>query len=254
MSRIIGIIGGKGGVGKTTLVSNLSCSLASLGQNVIAVDANMTTPNLGLHLGLHLVPNTIHDVLKSKTRIKNATYSHPSGFRVVPGNMSTKELEGVDIEKLQSVVFSFYGSADFVILDSAAGLGREALSSIQSAEEIILITNPDLPSVTDALKTAQLAEEQDKKIIGVIVNRSTGESHELQEDEIEKLLNHKIISVIPDDKNISKSISVKVPIFSSNPNSPASIEFNRIAHFLVGKDFDNEKKRFSIIDFFMRRN
>ncbi|MDI6798866.1 MAG: P-loop NTPase, partial [Candidatus Aenigmarchaeota archaeon] len=64
MTRIISVIGGKGGTGKTTIASNLSAALSELGQEVIAVDANLTTPNLGLHLGLLLVPNTLHDVLR----------------------------------------------------------------------------------------------------------------------------------------------------------------------------------------------
>jgi septum site-determining protein MinD len=66
MTRTICILGGKGGVGKTTLTSNLASALAELGKDVIAIDANLTTPNLGMHLGLHFAPNTIHQVLKGQ--------------------------------------------------------------------------------------------------------------------------------------------------------------------------------------------
>ena len=253
MTRIIGVIGGKGGVGKTTLVSNLSCALAALGQNVVAVDANMTTPNLGLHLGLHLSPKTLHDVLKGKVKMHHATYPHPAGFKVVPGNMSTSELEGVDIGKLSSSVLSFYGETDFVILDSAAGLGREAISSMQAAEEILLITNPDLPSVADALKTANLAEEERKKVLGIIINKSSKRSHELTKHQIEKLLNHRVIAEIPEDKKIPKSIAMKIPLHTYSPHSPASVEFNRLAHHIVGREFHGKKKRFSVLDFVLRR-
>lgn len=249
MTRVIGVIGGKGGIGKTTLVANLSCALAALGQNVIAIDTNMTTPNLGLHLGMHLSPKSLHDVLKGKTKLQNAMYPHPSGFRVVPASMSVNDLAGVDIGRLPSTVLSLYGKTDFVILDSAAGLGREAISSLQAADEILLITNPDLPSVADALKTAKIAEESEKKIIGIVLNRVGGRSHELSSEQIEKMLGHKIVAEIPEDKNVPRSISMKVPLLAHNPNSDAAIEFDRLAHKLVGKEFSRKKnKSFSIID------
>ena len=249
MTRVIGVIGGKGGIGKTTLVSNLSCALAALGQNVVAIDTNMTTPNLGLHLGLHLSPKSLHDVLKGKAKMHQAMYPHPSGFRVVPSSMSVSDLHGVDIGRLPSAVLSLYGKTDFVILDCAAGLGREAISSLQSADEILLITNPDLPSVADALKTAKIAEDGDKKIIGVVLNKVRGKSHELSTVQVEKMLGHKVIAEIPDDKSVPKSISMKVPLFAHDPNSEASVEFNRLAHRLVGKEFDRKKKSsFNIVD------
>lgn len=251
MTRIIGVIGGKGGIGKTTLVSNLSCSLASLGYNVVAIDANMTTPNLGLHLGLHLSPRTLHDVLKGRTKIQNAIYKHSSGFNVVPGNMATSELQGIDIGRLPSTVMSFYNKADFVILDSAAGLGREALSGLQSADEILLITNPDLPSVADAMKTMKLAEEADKKVIGVVLNKVSGEGHELSPAEIEEMIGYKVVAQIPHDKSVPKSIANKIPVFVAHPESDAAVEFGRLAHALVGKEFARGK-RSGLAKFFRR--
>lgn len=242
MARIIGVIGGKGGIGKTTLVSNLSCSLASLGRSVVAVDANMTTPNLGLHLGLHLSPKSLHDVLKGKAKMSEVIYPHPSGFDVVPGNMSTSELQGIDIARLPTAVLGLHNKADFVILDSAAGLGREAMYSIRSAEEILLITNPDLPSVADALKTAKMAENAGKEIIGVVLNRVSGRKHELSAAQVEKLIGHSVIAEIPDDRSVPISISMKTPIRAYDPESDASVEFDRLAHRLVGKEFNGKKK------------
>jgi septum site-determining protein MinD len=237
MTRIVSVIGGKGGIGKTTLVSNLSSSLAELGYNVVAMDANMTTPNLGLHLGLHLSPKTLHHVLKGHSKLANAMYNHPNGFKIVPGSMSVKDLEGVDIGKLPSAVLGLYGKSDFVIRDSAAGLGREALSSIKAADEILLLTNPDMPSVVDALKTAKIADDFDKKVLGVVLNKSSGGWHDMSDRDIERTLGHKIVAKIPHDGNVPKSIALRMPVTSFMPHSPASVEFRRLAHTMVGKEF-----------------
>ncbi len=243
MTRTILVTSGKGGVGKTTVASNLAYNLAQLGQDVIAVDANLTTPNLGLHFGLHLPSKTLHDVLRGKAKVHQATYYHPFGFRVIPASMSVTDLVGVDISNLQGVLSNLVGKTDFVILDSAAGLGREAVSAIQAADEIILVTNPDLPSVADAMKTAKLAADSNKKILGVVLNRIKNSWYELSEGELQQALNLPILARIPEDEAVHKSIALKLPLSLHDFYSPASIELNRFAHSLIGRDFKFKPKK-----------
>jgi len=245
MTRVITVIGGKGGVGKTTLTANLASALAELGEDVVAVDSNLTTPNLSLHLGLHFAPNTLHQVLKGESKLKEATYPHAAGFKVVPASMSIDDLEGVDPGKLYEVIFNLLGKSDFVLLDSAAGLGREAVSAVNAAEEILIITNPNLPSVSDALKTVKLAERLDKKIIGVVVNKVKRRQYELTKTEIEEMVGHPVIAEIPEDRNVSKSLFAKTPVVNYSPSSPAAIEFKKLAHNLTGRPF-LERPRFSL--------
>jgi septum site-determining protein MinD len=249
MTRVLAVIGGKGGVGKTSLVSNLSAALNDLGHDVVAVDANLTTPNLGLHLGMHLAPKTLHDVLKGKSRLKDAIYPHASGFKVVPGSMALEDLRGVDAGKLPEVALNLMGNADFVIFDSAAGLGREAVSTISAADEILIITNPDLPSVTDALKTVKIAEDLHKKIVGVTVNRRSGKWHELTKGEIEEMCGYPVIAEIPEDKSVMKAIAAKHPAVYLYPNSPASQEIRRLAHTLTATPFTEKRQlRFGFLE------
>ncbi|HLC39379.1 MAG TPA: cell division ATPase MinD [archaeon] len=249
MTRVLAVIGGKGGVGKTSLVSNLSAAISDLGHDVVAVDANLTTPNLGLHLGMHLAPKTLHDVLKGKARLKDATYPHASGMKVVPGSMALDDLKGVDVGKLPEVALNLLGNSDFVIMDSAAGLGREAVSAISAADEILIITNPDLPSVTDALKTVKIAEEMNKKIIGVAVNRRANKWHELTKGEIAEMCGYPVIAEIPEDKSITKAIAAKHPAVHLYPSSPASQEIRRLAHTLTATPYrERRQMRFGFLD------
>ncbi len=243
MTRLITVVSGKGGVGKTTLVSNLSSALVELGQDVIAVDANMTTPNLGLHLGLHLAPNTLHDVMKGETRLRDAIYPHPMGFKVLPASMNVHDLGGVDVGKLPEVALNLIGKSDFVIMDCAAGLGREAVSAMSAADEILILTNPDLPSITDALKTIKIAEAMKKKIIGVVVNKVKKRWHEVTKSKIQNILGYPVISEIPEDKNVATSIAFKLPVVDYEPESPASQEIKRLAHNLCNVPFEAKKRR-----------
>ncbi len=251
MTRTIVVTSGKGGVGKTTLVSNLGYALTELGHSVILVDSNLTTPNLGLHLGMHLTSKTLHDVLKGSTKIKQAIYTHPFGFKVLPASLGINALSGVDPNKLRDITFSLIGQADFVILDCAAGLGRECLAAIDSSDEVLILTNPDLPSVVDAIKIKKISEDMKKNILGVVVNRRKWKWYELSKKEIEDLIGLNVIAEIPEDRSIHQSIASKKPLLDYDPSCQASYEIRRVAHYIAGKEFNYKeplKLRFPFLE------
>ena len=247
MTRIIGIISGKGGVGKTTLTTNLSYAIAQLGQEVIAVDANITTPHLGLVLGYQFAPKGLQDVLREGISLESVIYSHPFGFKIIPSTININDLKDVDVGKLPEVTLNLIGKADFVFLDCAPGLGREAVSAILSGAEVLLVTNPELPSVIDALRASSLVKNSNKQITGVVVNRVRGKSYEMKKEEIEEILELPVLAEIPEDRNVQKSISLKVPLLSVYPNSPAAIEIQRLAYLLCGFPFKTRKPRLNLI-------
>jgi septum site-determining protein MinD len=237
MTRIIACVSGKGGVGKTTLVANLGTALTKLGKKVIVLDANVTTPNLGLHLGVPFYPVTLHDVLKGKAKIEDAMYVHESGLRVVPAGISLKDLRGADPRNLPSALLDLLGDADIVLLDVAAGLGREALSAMEAADEMILITNPEVTSVTDALKAMKLAQQLGTNMTGVVINKTTGRKHEMKtEDVISMLGNYELLATIPEDINVQRSIAERVPVVHHSPGSPASKAMMRLAARIAGEE------------------
>ena len=238
MTRIIGIVSGKGGVGKTTLVSNLSHALTELGKDVTAVDANLTTPHLGLHLGFHMVPKSLHDFLRGDAKLKDVVYYHPFGFKVVPAGLSVNDLVGVNADKLQSLTLNLIGKTDFILLDSAPSLGKEATLSLKISDEILLLTNPNLPAVLDVLKVSKVAENLNKNILGVVVNRVNKKENELSTEEIEDFVKYPVIAEIPEDVNVQRSLAARAAVIDYNPKSPASIEMRRLAHYLVGKKFN----------------
>jgi len=244
MTRVIAITSGKGGVGKTTVAVNLAASLHKLGKEVVLIDANVTTPNVSLHLGLPLVGPTLHDVLRGKANILQTIHIHPSGLKVIPAGLSLYDLLNTDPEFLSSAIYDLLGKFDFVILDTSAGLGKETISAIKAAESIIVVVNPEIPSLTDALKVIKLAENFNIKIEGIVINRYQGRPYELKPATIESLLEHKILGVIPEDENVKKAIAMKNPIVFAFPNSPASKAIMNIARKLIGLPEVKEKEGF----------
>jgi septum site-determining protein MinD len=236
MTRIICVSSAKGGVGKTTFVANLATALARAGKSVIAVDANLTTSNLGIHLGIPMYPTTLQDVLKGRRRLKDALYYHPAGFRVLPADISLKKLMLPRSSELMDVFYKLSGSADFIIIDSAAGLGKEAQAAIEAADEMITVTNPELPAMTDALKVIKVADKYETKHLGVVLNRVRHEKGEPSAAEVEGFLDSSLLGHVHEDSCVRQSIRRKEPVILSRPNSSASKQFRDIAAKLIGAE------------------
>ncbi len=248
IGRIIVINSGKGGVGKTTSAINLSASLNQLNKNVVVVDANLNTPNIGIHLGAPIVPITLNHVLKGKASIDEAIYEHSSGTKIVPSSLSIKELTKFNTKKLAGIAKELAKTHDYVIFDSAAGFGDEVIAVLDAADEIIIITNPEMPAVTDALKAVKVAREMGKIINGVIVTRHSGASYEMPLSSIKSMLEAQIIGVIPEDSSVKEALTKKDAVVHTHPRSKVSKKYIEIARKIAGEP--EQKKRF--LKFFRR--
>lgn len=235
--KLITITSGKGGVGKTTTAINLGAALNSFGKEVIIVDANLTTPNVGLHLGAPIVPVSLNHVLLGKAKVSDAIYEHDSGTKIIPSSLSVKELRRLNHKKLKDVGKNLRRMADYVIFDSAAGLGEEAFASFEAADELILVTNPEITAVTDALKALKLAEEMGKSVKGVIVTRVSGDKNEMDIGNIREMLDLPILGVVPEDRNVRASLKSKDALVHNFPYSRAALSYKRIAAKLADVDY-----------------
>lgn len=229
MGKLIVISSGKGGVGKTTTSVNLATALAKHGRNVILVDGNLTTPNVGLHLGLTKFPISLNDVLKGEAGLTDAVYLHPLGFKLVPGSLSIRSFSEINSRKLKKVFDDLKEMCDYVIVDSAAGLGNESISVLKNADEILIVTNPELPAVTDAFKIVTLAREIGIPVKGVVLNKVRKDNFDLGLRAIEGLLETPITSVIEDDKAMRMALYKKKPLTHLKPTSRTTKQYHGLA-------------------------
>ncbi len=250
MTRFILVSGGKGGVGKTTSAINIASALTYFGRDTTIIDGNLTTPNVGVHLGAPVVPIHLHHVLQGKHSIGEAIYEHPTGTKIIPASLSVEDLRLTDSTKLNNHIRKLKGYTDFVIIDCAAGLGREAFSALQPSEEVLIITNPELAAVTDALKTIKVVEDYKKKVLGVVVTKKSNLKTEMSIRNIELLLEKPVIGIIPEDKAIKESQAAKDPVVYSHPYSHSAIAYKKLAADLINQQYDPEadkpKQKFMI--------
>ncbi len=243
MKKLIVITSGKGGVGKTTTAINLGAAMNFFGKDVLIIDGNLTTPNVGIHLNSPEVPINLNHVLSGKADAFEAVYEHESGLKVMPSSLSIKELRKLRPEKIGDFKEDFKKISEYVIMDSAAGLGNEALSLIEMADGIIIVTNPEMPAITDALKTVKIAEQMKKPVIGVIVTRVRKNDIEMQPDTVKDMLEAPVLGMIPEDISVQKSLNMKDAVIHTYPNSKAAIAYKEIAARLLEIDYDSGKEK-----------
>jgi len=148
---------------------------------------------------------------------------------------SLKDLRGIDARDMPNILLDLLGKNDIILIDSAAGLGREALAALEASDELLLIANPELTSVADALKASKLAEQVGTKVSGLVLNKVSGK-YEMKREEITGMLdNVEILSEIPEDLEVKKGIFKRVPVIYNSPNSKASKEIKRLAANLIGE-------------------
>ncbi len=255
MARFISVISGKGGVAKTTTSINLGAALSYFGKDVIVVDGNLTTPNVGLHLGVPVVPINLHHVLQGKHSIRDAVYMHPGGTKIIPASISIADLKHSKPNKLNSILQPLHSAAEFVLIDSAAGLGQEAQGALNASEDVIIVTNAEMPAITDALKTIKLAEEMGKNVIGVVLTKTLKNYKDLPIQSIETMLEKPIISVIPYDKSVREALTMRDAVVLTHPRSQAAVSYKKLAASIIGREYNEEpeKKREKIIKSILKK-
>ena len=156
MGDIISIVSGKGGVGKTTLCSFLSCALAARGKNVIAIDTDLGLKNLDILLGLESKAIfDISDVVSGRCDLSKAIVRHDTfpnlHFISAPQQVREKLNEALFCKVCETLSKDY----DFVLIDAPAGLGEGCRCAVQAADKTIVVATPDLTSIRDAQKTVQ---------------------------------------------------------------------------------------------------
>ncbi len=239
MAYFISICSGKGGTGKSTTAINLGYAMKTFDKDVTLLDNNLTTPNLGVYLGLEDVSVTLNDSLRGKNHATEAMYIHNSGLKVIPSSIALKDLN-VNPENLRETFLDLKDNADIVIVDNSGGLSSDTIHGIRNCNEVLVVTNPDIASVTGALRVIKFAENLKKPIRGVVLSRVNNDKNELSLEEIEKTLGKEVIAIVEEDNIIKNSLLNGNSVIENFPKSKHSIEYKKLAARILGVKFDEE--------------
>jgi flagellar biosynthesis protein FlhG len=232
-TRIIAITSGKGGVGKTNIAVNLAIAYADTGKKVILIDGDLGMANVNVLLNVIPKYNLLH-VVNHQRKMSEIIQETEVGIRFIAGangfsniaNLSDAELEFFASE------FATLSSADIVIIDTSAGIGKNVLQFVAAADEVFVVTTPEPTAITDAYGMIKIiaTELVGKEIhLKLLVNkvRSYEEGNRISDRIINiaaQFLNCKIdyLGSIYEDPIVGNSVIRQKPFIVVNPTSKAS--------------------------------
>lgn len=241
MSRIIVVTSGKGGVGKTTVTSNLGMAIARLGRRVALVDADFGLRNLDLLLGLeNRVVYTAIDVLAGQCRLDQALVKdkRQEGLVLLPAAQSRTK-ESISPGHMKKLVAALAEKYDYVIIDSPAGIEMGFQNAIAAAKEALIVTTPEIAAVRDADRVVGLLEAHSLKRIHLIINRLKPRMVQADQmmsvQDVQEILAIPLIGVIPDDERVIISSNRGEPLVLAEHVSLPGTAVNNIARRLEGE-------------------
>jgi flagellar biosynthesis protein FlhG len=181
--RVLAVSSGKGGVGKTNLVANLSYALSRKNKRVLIFDADVGLANIHIVLGLAPQFNLGH-VLSGQKTLREVIVGTPSGVKVLPAGEGIEELTRLDHSVRLTLLEEFdrlSGDFDFLLFDTGAGISSNVTFFCSIAPEVLLIATPEPTSLTDVFALMKvLSRNHGKKHFRLLINMVRSEKEALE--------------------------------------------------------------------------
>lgn len=239
-AKAITITSGKGGVGKTTATANLAVALASLNQRVVCIDGDIGLRNLDVVMGLeNRIVYDLVDVIEGRCRLHQAMIrdKRMPELHLIPA-AQTRDKSSVSPSDMIKLVDELRPEADWILLDSPAGIERGFRNAIAPADEIIVVTNPEVSAVRDADRIIGMVEAEEKGPSRLIINRLNPalikHGDMMSADDVLELLAIELLGIVPEDEAVVVSTNRGIPVALEDKNM-ASKAFHNIARRLMGE-------------------
>ncbi|NLS45380.1 MAG: MinD/ParA family protein [Firmicutes bacterium] len=243
--RIIAVTSGKGGVGKSNLVINMSIALASGGTKVLVIDADIGLGNIDLLLGM-TTKYTLEHVALGEVDLKDIEVAGPGGIKIIPGGSGAQRLLRVSEEEREALIEklkSLGHEADFIIIDTGAGLSPNVLAFLTSVREIVVVTTPEPTAVADAYAAIKtIAYENPGASVMLVVNMAKNRKNAEDTADNISIVARKFLAMetdflgfVPRDPAVINAVISQQPFFLAYPYSDASRAVMRVAKRLNGQ-------------------
>jgi pilus assembly protein CpaE len=237
---VITVFGAKGGIGKTTISTNLAVALATEGRASVAlVDFDTRFGDVAIMLDASSetsLADAARDIDKlDRTSIRRYLTRHPSGVSLLPASMNPADWDAIDLGQVERVVHLLAQTHDYVILDTPGAFNETVALALDLATVVLLVTSMDMASIKDTslclnmLRSWSFPEEK----VRLTVNHSNL-ANSVKESDISRTLDYRIFWSIPYDEMVSKSTQVGQPLVLWKPKSRAAANLTHLAALLGG--------------------
>jgi flagellar biosynthesis protein FlhG len=260
-ARVIVVTSGKGGVGKTNITVNLALALAKREKRTVLFDADLGMANVDVILGVSPKAH-LGDVIAGRKSLNDVLLSVNDHLQIVPGGSGIHELADLDQDSLNTFIrqmASLEDRADFILVDTGAGISRGVLNFVLAAHEVLVVTTPEPTAITDAYGLIK-SIDQHKHLAQVRLNNTMAESEQEARAVAQKLImivdrflevDVSYLTHIEKDPQVSRSVLQQQPFYHAFPYGPSTRRINLLASLLIDPQ-ETETPREAPAGFFSR--
>jgi flagellar biosynthesis protein FlhG len=242
--KLVTVISGKGGTGKTNFIVNYSLALANKGKRVALVDADLGMANIDIFFKLTPEYN-LTDVIRGEKAVEEIILDTPGGVKLVPGGSGLQELATLNPYQLERIFLGFEylkDNFDYVLIDTSSGISNNITDFVFASHETIIVTTPEPHAISDAFSILRVLISKHKDLnLKLLVNKC--ESEEEGETVIKRIsgvvnnipnCRFTPIGFIPENKIVSKCIKNQTPLYLTYPDSDVSTYIESMADDELG--------------------
>ncbi|NRS15747.1 MinD/ParA family protein [Brevibacillus sp. HB1.4B] len=231
-TRLVTVTSGKGGVGKSNFSLNFGLGLIEKGHKAVLFDLDLGLANLDVLMGITPKKHLFH-LLEPDTTVWDIIEHGPGGLEFIAGGSGFTQIMQLDdhkLDRLFSHLDPLQGYADTIIFDTGAGFSKESMRFMLSSDEVILVTTPEPPAITDAYAVIKMLHARNPAVsIRLVINRASSEREgKMTADKLamvsKRFLNLDIQSLgyVSDDPYVSKAVKMQRPFLLTYPQSQAA--------------------------------
>lgn len=237
---ILTVAGAKGGIGKTTLATNIAVAMRRVtGQEVALVDGDAQFGDVAVMLDLD-VERSVADLARDEEDINRAVMQnymsrHDSGVSVLMAASEPDDWRAMRPEHVTSIAQSLAETHEYVIIDTPGVMNDVVAASLNEAAIVILVTSLDVSSVKDTKTALRILESwaMPRQRIRLVVNDNTRAAAVSPED-VARATGLDVAEVIPHDSQVGLSVQTGIPITISSPRGKYARHVVHLAETIAG--------------------
>lgn len=242
--KVITVFSTKGGIGKTTIATNLSVALAARTRAKVGVlDADLQFGDVSLFLNV-MPKATIADLVRDMDNLDEKMLSSymtasESGVKVLAAPLRPEQADLVSGSHLSSIIKMMRGMYQYTVIDTAPSFNESMLAVLDASDQIFVVAAMDLPTIKNVKLCLEIMESlgYGRGKIKLILNRADSESG-MHIEEVAESLQYPFTATFPSDgKTVVASVNRGVPFVLGSPEALISQNIFDLAKSIATGDW-----------------